>query len=141
MKNEVIEKENNLLIWAGKTDFKILDELEAYVNVTYNKLGDDLPSEFMKEFNIPEYDIGYEEINFFQHYKSFRGAAKLHSYSETFLEAAEKAALKKGVNFINTIIIIYDHQFESSKSIEFGGDKKITFIGSFGFEKIDPLYD
>ncbi len=51
-------------IWLG--DFENEEQFYHYMNLSYTEDGDLIPSAFMNDFNIEDYDDDFQEIYYFE---------------------------------------------------------------------------
>ncbi|KMK95302.1 immunity 22 family protein [Rossellomorea marisflavi] len=107
-----MEQPGMVSIWLG--NMKTQNQLEKYVNLTYDEDGESVPSNFFSDFNIDmdEIDEDFIEKAVLKE-KSDKISALLEgcSYEESIL--AEFRGYKKLNKLYNAVILIYNYEYEN----------------------------
>ncbi|RJE11551.1 immunity 22 family protein [Bacillus cereus] len=102
-------------IWLG--NMKTQDQLDAYIDVTYDEEGDAIPASFLVDFNIDMIDVDEDFIEKEVLEEASDDISMLLtgcSYDDKILSRInEVVKLKKSYN---SIILIYNFQYDNSVS-------------------------
>ena len=102
-------------IWLG--NMKTQDQLDAYIDVTYDEEGDAIPASFFVDFNIDMIDVDEDFIEKEVLEEASDDISMLLtgcSYDDKILSRInEEVKLKKSYN---SIILIYNFQYDNSVS-------------------------
>ncbi|HDR5270095.1 immunity 22 family protein [Bacillus cereus] len=102
-------------IWIG--NMKTQDQLDAYIDVTYDEEGDAIPASFFVDFNIDMIDVDEDFIEKEVLEEASDDISMLLtgcSYDDKILSRInEEVKLKKSYN---SIILIYNFQYDNSVS-------------------------
>ncbi len=118
-------------IWVGK--FASKKALATYLETTYiNK--DDTTCRFATDQGASHVDEDFLESSFHRPTNKFKTLVKNHSYCESYLEEAEAAFKKSGVQAVNSIVLLFGGELEAPQSIE-SDAYSLTYLGRF---RCDP---
>ena len=110
-----METENKVSIWIGNFDTKL--ELDEFITLKYDDEGEAIPSMFYHQYNIDiddidDYLIEKEvfETSFTNLFDMLKGA----SYDNIIVKNLEQKGIKANIAPNNTLILIYNYQFDSN---------------------------
>ncbi|MCC9607583.1 immunity 22 family protein [Blastopirellula sp. JC732] len=123
-------------IWIGS--FPKKSDFNAYLKETYRDPDDDLTP--ISQFAVDLKETFYDHDFVFGEWhrgkpKSVETLLKPWRAADSFLEAAVAAAKKKKIADGNTVIIAYDHQYNSSR---WPKDSPVRFLGNFPYDETPP---
>ena len=110
-----METENIVSIWIGNFATKL--DLDEFINLKYDEEGEVVPSLFYNQYNIDiddidDYLIEKEvfETSFTNLFDMLKGA----SYDNIIVKNLEQKGIKANIAPNNTLILIYNYQFDSN---------------------------
>ena len=110
-----METENTVSIWIGNFATKL--DLDEFINLKYDEEGEVGPSLFYNQYNIDiddidDYLIEKEvfETSFTNLFDMLKGA----SYDNIIVKNLEQKGIKANIAPNNTLILIYNYQFDSN---------------------------
>lgn len=133
-----MEHEGTVSIWLGKcVDIK---DLQHYLQVNYSKFGDYLNSKFEMDFKFECFDEDLKEINFIERDSdSFSDIIKDQSFSENIISDYGKKFTDKLDREYNSIILLYDFNYDGSIKEASGDNVYVKFVGSFKYRKMNNI--
>ena len=112
-----METENTVSIWIGNFDTKL--KLDEFITLKYDDEGEVIPSMFYNQYNIDiddidDYLIEKEvfETSFTNLFDMLKGA----SYDNIIIKNLKQKGIKANIASNNTLILIYNYQFDSNVS-------------------------
>ena len=112
-----METENTVSIWIGNFATKL--DLDEFINLKYDDEGEVVPSLFYDQYNIDiddidDYLIEKEvfETSFTNLFDMLKGA----SYDNIIVKNLKQKGIKANIAPNNTLILIYNYQFDSNVS-------------------------
>jgi hypothetical protein len=121
-------------VWFGVS--KSFENLEEYVDIEYTEDGDSIDSKFGINFEFGNYDEDNIEICFYEEPKNnIDDILNDFSYSEVIIPNIKE--LVNGDNlvyWINSVIVLYDFQYDEAKSGDGTENIEIKFIGTVPYK-------
>lgn len=121
-------------VWFG--DSKSFENIEEYVDIEYTEDGDSIDSKFGTNFEFGYYDEDNIEICFCEDpQKNIDDILNDFSYSEVIIPNIKE--LLNGDNlayWINSVILLYDFQYDEAKSGDETENIEIKFIGTVPYK-------
>jgi len=127
-----MEYEGIVSIWLAKcADIK---DLQHYLQVNYSNFGDYLNSKFEKDFNVHCFDEELKEINFIgRDSDSFSDIMRDQSFSQNVVLDYSKNFSDKLDRKYNSIILLYNFNYDGSIKEAQDNNVYVKFIGSFKY--------
>jgi len=132
-----MEKEGVASVWFGWAESG--ESIREFLMVRYTEEGDSIPSQFINDFGIDEYDKDFTEWTFHKvPTRLVRELLKRHSYSDQIIP---KIILRVGETLpeaMNAVILMHQFEYDGSVAENSGGPVQMRFAGSVPF---DPNVD
>jgi hypothetical protein len=115
-----MRKDNAVSVWVGHFDSE--KEFSNYIRSKYDEDGDEIPSDFMKAFEIYDLNPDFQEVLFQENLsgEDLRQA----SYAETFVD-------RLGDLSGNCAVLLYDYDYAGIVREA----NKLRFLGTFNYTK------
>lgn len=107
-----METENTVSIWIGNFDTKL--ELDEFITLKYDDEGEAIPSIFYHQYNIDIDDYLIEKEVFETSFTNLFDMLKGASYDNIIVKNLEQKGIKANIAPNNTLILIYNYQFDSN---------------------------
>ncbi|KWW21740.1 hypothetical protein AS888_04330 [Peribacillus simplex] len=116
-------------VWFGVS--KSFENLEEYVDIKYTEDGDSIDSKFGTNFEFGYYDEDNIEICFYEKPKNnIDDILNDFSYSEVIIPNIKELVNGDNLTYwINSVIVLYDFQYDEAKSGGGTENIEIKFIG------------
>ncbi|MBO1581391.1 immunity 22 family protein [Bacillus sp. XF8] len=117
-------------LWLGTT--QSFNHLQEYVDMEYTEDGDIIHSKFGVNFDFGYYDEDNMEVNFYEKPKTnIEDILRNFSYSEIIIPNFKDLIEKENVEeSINSVILLYDFQYDAEKVKDTYEDLEFIFIGA-----------
>lgn len=109
-----METENTVSIWIGNFDTKL--ELDEFITLKYDDEGEVIPSMFYNQYNIDIDDYLIEKEVFETSFTNLFDMLKGASYDNIIVKKLKQKGIKANIAPNNTLILIYNYQFDSNVS-------------------------
>ncbi|OAA94000.1 immunity 22 family protein [Clostridium coskatii] len=127
-----MEYEGIVSIWLAKCED--IKDLQHYLQVNYSNFGDYLNSKFEKNFNVECFDEELKEINFIERDSDlFSDIMKDQSFSQNIISDYNKKFSDKLDRKYNSIILLYNFNYDGSIGEDQDNSVYVKFIGSFKY--------
>jgi Immunity protein 22 len=131
-----MESPGVMSLWLGH--FATKEKLEEYIEVEFNEEGDGIRSLFMRDFKMgfSDYDEDLLEKTFKEEAtSSLERLLQNISYKEkVFSQFVSHYGIELGESF-NTVIAIYDTQYDEEKDAVSLQDRRLVYMGSVVYEE------
>lgn len=121
-------------LWIGTS--QSFNHLEEYVDVEYTEDGDIIHSKFGVNFGFGYYDEDNMEVNFYEKPNTkVEDILKDFSYSEIIIPKFKDLMKKENIEYdINSVILLYDFQYDAEKVKDIYEDLEFIFIGAVPYD-------
>ncbi|KML32063.1 immunity 22 family protein [Rossellomorea marisflavi] len=121
-------------VWFGVS--KSFENLEEYVDIEYTEDGDAIDSKFGTNFEFGYYDEDNIEICFYENPKNnVDDILNDFSYSELIIPKIKELINGDKLAYsINSVIVLYDFQYNEAKSGVESENLEIKFIGTVPYK-------
>ena len=126
-----MQKEGKVSLWLG--NFNNEKTFREFMEIKYTDDGDSIPSKFKKQFKIDYYDIDFSEIDYMEE-KSNDLEVLLEGFSNDY-EIIPKLKENYDVNMYNSIVLLYDFEYDSNKINYKNENNILDFIGCVDYSK------
>lgn len=103
------------------------------MEVKYTDDGDSIPSKFKKHFKIDYYDIDFSEIDYMEE-ESNELRILLDGFSNDY-EIILKIKEKYKKDMYNSIVLLYDFEYNCNSENYIDGENKLNYIGCVDYRK------
>lgn len=121
--------EGFVTMWLGECDSAMT--LEAYVRLNYSDDGQLVPSQLMRDFDIPSYDENFREAEFLEE-PSRRIRSLLHGFSyDQRIVANFEAICGEAVDFdVNAVVLLYNYYLANpNRAVAGSGVVRLRYMG------------
>ncbi|MEI4802845.1 immunity 22 family protein [Bacillus sp. FJAT-51639] len=121
-------------LWIGTS--QSFNHLEEYVDVEYTEDGDIIHSKFGVNFGFGYYAEDNIEVNFYEKPNTkIEDILKDFSYSEIIIPKFKDLMKKENIEYdINSVILLYDFQYDAEKVKDIYEDLEFIFIGAVPYD-------
>lgn len=126
-----MQKEGKVSLWLGI--FNDEETFRKFMEIKYIDHGDSIPSKFKKQFKIDYYDIDFSEIDYMEE-KSNDLQVLLEGFSNDY-EIIPRLNEKYNGGMYNSIVLLYDFEYQYNGDNYKDGDNKLEFIGCVDYSK------
>lgn len=126
-----MQKEGKVSLWLG--NFNNEKTFREFMEIKYTDDGDSIPSKFKKQFKIDYYDIDFSEIDYMEE-KSNDLEVLLEGFSNDY-EVIPKLKENYDGNMYNSIVLLYDFEYDSNKINYKNENNILDFIGCVDYSK------
>lgn len=126
-----MQKEGKVSLWLGT--FNDEETFRELMEIKYTDDGDSIPSKFKKQFKIDYYDIDFSEIDYMEE-KSNDLQVLLEGFSNDYEIIPKLNEIYNG-GMYNSIVLLYDFEYECNGGNYKDGDNELKFIGCVGYSK------
>ncbi|MDB2076291.1 MULTISPECIES: immunity 22 family protein [Clostridium] len=126
-----MQKEGKVSLWLG--NFNNEKTFREFMEIKYTDDGDSIPSKFKKQFKIDYYDIDFSEIDYMEE-KSNDLEVLLEGFSNDY-EIIPKLKENYDGNMYNSIVLLYDFEYDSNKINYKNENNILDFIGCVDYSK------
>ena len=126
-----MQKEGKVSLWLG--NFNNEKTFREFMEIKYTDDGDSIPSKFKKQFKIDYYDIDFSEIDYMEE-KSNDLEVLLEGFSNDY-EIIPKLKENYDWNMYNSIVLLYDFEYDSNKINYKNENNILDFIGCVDYSK------
>lgn len=126
-----MQKEGKVSLWLG--NFNNEKTFREFMEIKYTDDGDSIPSKFKKQFKIDYYDIEFSEIDYMEE-KSNDLEVLLEGFSNDY-EIIPKLKENYDGNMYNSIVLLYDFEYDSNKINYKNENNILDFIGCVDYSK------
>lgn len=126
-----MQKEGKVSLWLGI--FSNEEIFREFTEIKYTDDGDSIPSKFKKQFNIDYYDIDFSETDYMEE-KSDELQVLLDGFSNDY-EIIPKLNEKYKKFIYNSIVLLYDFEYDCNSENYIEGENKLDFIGCVEYSK------
>lgn len=126
-----MQKEGKVSLWLG--NFNDEKTFREFMDIKYTDDGNSIPSKFKKQFKIDYYDIDFSEIDYMKE-KSNDLEVLLEGFSNDY-EIIPKLNEKYSESIYNSIVLLYDFEYDCNGENYKYGDNKLDFIGCVSYSK------
>lgn len=126
-----MQKEGKVSLWLGI--FNDEETFRKFMEIKYSDDGDSIPSKFKKQFRIDYYDIDFSEIDYMEE-KSKDLQVLLEGFSNDY-EIIPKLNEKYNGGMYNSIVLLYDFEYQYNGANYKDGDNELEFIGCVDYSK------
>ena len=126
-----MQKEGKVSLWLG--NFNNEKTFREFMEIKYTDDGDSIPSKFKKQFKIDYYDIDFSEIDYMDE-KSNDLEVLLEGFSNDY-EIIPKLKENYDGNMYNSIVLLYDFEYDSNKINYKNENNILDFIGCVDYSK------
>lgn len=134
MRSDNMEYSGVASVWFGVS--KSFENLEEYVDIEYTEDGDAIDSKFGTNFEFGYYDEDNIEICFYENPKNnVDDILNDFSYSELIIPKIKELINGDKLAYsINSVIVLYDFQYNEAKSGVESENLEIKFIGTVPYK-------
>lgn len=130
-----MRKDDYVSLWLGNLDSP--KSLEKYLKIKYTRDGDMIPSKFAKTFGIDRYDDDFREAKYFEEFQSeISEIFENFSYDHIIIKYFKNLVGDKLDKNYNTVILLYNFEYEGEINDYCEGNEFITFIGKTKYRNI-----
>jgi hypothetical protein len=123
-----MEKIGYVSLWIGNSISE--KALREYITAKYTEDGDAIDTEFEKDFSASYFDEDFVEAMFYEESSNtFKDLLEGCSYDDVVIPAFEQVYNYINENY-NTILLIYNYQYDGAVSISENNSVALKFIGS-----------
>lgn len=126
-----MQKEGKVSLWLG--NFNNEKTFREFMEIKYTDDGGSIPSKFKKQFKIDYYDIDFSEIDYMEE-KSNDLEVLLEGFSNDY-EIIPKLKENYDGNMYNSIVLLYDFEYDSNKINYKNENNILDFIGCVDYSK------
>ena len=126
-----MQKEGRVSLWLGS--FNNEKTFREFMEIKYTDDGDSIPSKFKKQFKIDYYDIDFSEIDYMEK-KSNDLEVLLEGFSNDY-EIIPKLNEKYNGGIYNSIVLLYDFEYDFNEENYKDDNNTLDFIGCVGYNK------
>lgn len=126
-----MQKEGRVSLWLG--NFNNEKTFREFMEIKYTDDGDSIPSKFKKQFKIDYYDIDFSEIDYMDE-KSNDLEVLLEGFSSDY-EIIPKLNEKYNGGIYNSIVLLYDFEYDSNEKNYKDDNNILDFIGCVEYSK------
>lgn len=126
-----MQKEGRVSLWLG--NFNNEKTFREFMEIKYTDDGDSIPSKFKKQFKIDYYDIDFSEIDYMEK-KSNDLEVLLEGFSNDY-EIIPKLNEKYNGGIYNSIVLLYDFEYDFNEENYKDDNNTLDFIGCVGYNK------
>ena len=126
-----MKKEGRVSLWLGS--FNNEKTFREFMEIKYTDDGDSIPSKFKKQFKIDYYDIDFSEIDYMEK-KSNDLEVLLEGFSNDY-EIIPKLNEKYNGGIYNSIVLLYDFEYDFNEENYKDDNNTLDFIGCVGYNK------
>lgn len=126
-----MQKEGMVSLWLG--NFKDEETFRKFMEIKYTDDGDSAPSLFKKNFKIKYYDIDFSEIDYIEE-ESSDLQILLEGFSNDY-EIIPRFNEKYNGDIYNSIVLLYDFEYNCNVKNYKAGDNQLNFIGYVNYSK------
>ncbi|WP_300379998.1 immunity 22 family protein [Clostridium sp.] len=126
-----MQKEGKVSLWLG--NFNSEKTFREFMEIKYTDDGDSIPSKFKKQFKIDYYDIDFSEIDYMEE-KSNDLEVLLEGFSNDY-EIIPKLNEKYNGGIYNSIVLLYDFEYDFNEENYEGDNNTLDFIGCVEYNK------
>lgn len=126
-----MQKEGRVSLWLG--NFNNEKTFREFMEIKYTDDGDSIPSKFKKQFKIDYYDIDFSEIDYMEE-KSNDLEVLLEGFSNDY-EIIPKLNEKYNGGIYNSIVLLYDFEYDSNEESYKDDNNTLDFIGCVEYSK------
>ena len=126
-----MQKEGKVSLWLG--NFNNEETFREFMEIKYTDDGDSIPSKFKKQFKIDYYDIDFSEIDYMEE-KSNDLEVLLEGFSNDY-EIIPKLNEKYNGGIYNSIVLLYDFEYDFNEENYKDKDNMLDFIGCVDYSK------
>ncbi|MBD7912240.1 immunity 22 family protein [Clostridium cibarium] len=126
-----MQKEGKVSLWLGI--FNDEETFRKFMEIKYTDDGDLIPSKFKKQFKIDYYDIDFSEIDYMEE-KSNDLQVLLEGFSNDY-EIIPRLNEKYSGGMYNSIVLLYDFEYQHNGDNYKNGDNELKFIGCVDYSK------
>ncbi|GAA0124049.1 immunity 22 family protein [Clostridium faecium] len=126
-----MQKEGKVSLWLG--NFNNEKTFREFMEIKYTDDGESIPSKFKKQFKIDYYDIDFSEIDYMEE-KSNDLEVLLEGFSNDY-EIIPKLNEKYNGGIYNSIVLLYDFEYDFNEENYKGDNNTLDFIGCVEYNK------
>lgn len=126
-----MQKEGKVSLWLG--NFNNEETFREFMEIKYTDDGDSIPSKFKKQFKIDYYDIDFSEVDYMEE-KSNDLEVLLEGFSSDY-EIIPKLNEKYNGDIYNSIVLLYDFEYDSNGENYKDENNTLDFIGCVEYSK------
>ena len=126
-----MQKEGKVSLWLG--NFNNEKTFREFMEIKYTDDVDSIPSKFKKQFKIDYYGIDFSEIDYMEE-KSNDLEVLLEGFSNDY-EIIPKLKENYDGNMYNSIVLLYDFEYDSNKINYKNENNILDFIGCVDYSK------
>ena len=106
-------KNNRVSLWLGR--FKSKEELDGYMDVKYDKDGNQLQSSFQRDFRICKYDMDAIEVDWIEdRMRDVRSLLMGFTADDVIIPQFEIILGDTEIQNYNSIVLLYNFEYDSS---------------------------
>lgn len=126
-----MQKEGKVSLWLG--NFSNEESFREFMEIKYTDDGDSIPSKFKKQFKIEYYDIDFSEVDYMEE-QSNDLEVLLEGFSNDY-EIIPKLKEKYDGHMYNSIVLLYDFEYDANKINYQNENNTLDFIGCVDYSK------
>ncbi|MBS6599846.1 MAG: immunity 22 family protein [Clostridium sp.] len=126
-----MQKEGRVSLWLG--NFNNEKTFREFMEIKYTDDGDSIPSKLKKQFKIDYYDIDFSEIDYMEE-RSNDLEVLLKGFSNDY-EIIPKLNEKYNGGIYNSIVLLYDFEYDSNEENYKHNNNTLDFIGCVEYSK------
>lgn len=126
-----MQKEGKVSLWLGS--FSDEESFREFMEIKYTDDGDSIPSKFKEQFKIEYYDIDFSEVDYMEE-QSNNLEVLLKGFSNDY-EIIPKLKEKYDEHMYNSIVLLYDFEYDANKINYKNENNILDFIGCVDYSK------
>lgn len=126
-----MQKEGKVSLWLG--NFSDEESFREFVEIKYTDDGDSITSKFKEQFKIEYYDIDFSEVDYMEE-QSNNLEVLLEGFSNDY-EIIPKLKEKYDEHMYNSIVLLYDFEYDANKINYKNENNILDFIGCVDYSK------
>lgn len=126
-----MQKQGKVSLWLG--NFSDEESFREFVEIKYTDDGDSIPSKFKEQFKIEYYDIDFSEVDYMEE-QSNNLEVLLEGFSNDY-EIIPKLKEKYDEHMYNSIVLLYDFEYDANKINYKNENNILDFIGCVDYSK------
>jgi hypothetical protein len=123
-----MRQEGFVSLWMGTSPS--MEALNEYVELGYDEDGQFVPSRFMLDFHLDQWDEDFREVDFLEkHWTTVASVLEGCSWDDQIIPQFEKQ-IGKALDFpVNALILLFDYNYKSETKKASTGGISMRFMG------------
>lgn len=128
-----MKKQGFVSLWIGKT--KSINDLNDFLEITYNEDGDYIASPFARVFKTGRYDDDFRESKYYEHLLSdLNELLKGFTNYDIIMSRFENILENYPIGLSNAVILLYNFEYGGIEKYYNDGVNSFTYFGTVEYE-------